>query len=218
MKNVLLVLLPALLQAQELKQLAGFAFRTNPHQKAILDLDLEKMRTVMRDGNMAEFRDSQEVYEFGAHSLSYAVVEITTAGEADSYDAGTEIIGPMKHDNDYDVVGYLMDDVSWTANDTTAILRIQYAPMEAEDNERYLECYVGGLWMFNGEGQATLGGCKYSGRLTVLPCMSDFSLTLVRVQASTIRALWVFSTRQPLNPMDGSFPMFTLTTASARPT
>ena len=145
----LLLLLAAQARAN-FDRYAGYLPVTQITDKAAIDLDQLEFNELLynREINLAK-----KVYEKGGHSGAYAELTLEDMGDAASYPAGTGVFGPNKDGNI--VFGNLMEDVSWSASDTEALVKVVY---KTEDRQAvYTDCQVGGLTEIQ---KANKDGCE----------------------------------------------------------
>ena len=144
-----LLLLAASAQAT-FDRYAGYLPLTQITDEAAIDLDQLKFNEELYDDYVNK---AKQVYIEGGNSGSFAMLNLTTSGSAQSYLAGSKVVG--KNSAGATVEGNIQNDISWGASDTAAFVNVTYKV--ASTQASYMSCQVGGLYKF---GEAVKTGCK----------------------------------------------------------
>jgi hypothetical protein len=116
---------------------------------AAIDLDQEEFNWQLADRRVEM---ALNIYQYGGHSGSYAVLNITNGSRGVSYPVGTVVRGVSSA---LDLVnGTLLEAVTFTGSAAQEVKVLYNVGPEQID---YVDCQVGGLWTVN---RANRNGCK----------------------------------------------------------
>jgi hypothetical protein len=130
---------------------AGYAPTNLITDYAAIDLDQEEFNWQLADRRVEM---ALNIYQYGGHSGSYAVLNVTGGSRGISYPVGTVVYGLSSA---LDLVnGTLLEAVTFTGSAARDVKVLYDVGPEQID---YVDCQVGGLWTVN---RANWNGCKYS--------------------------------------------------------
>ena len=134
-------------------KIVGYQPRSNVADYLIMDEDKRVMENRL---SLGELIFARRMYEWGGHSAAIANLTLLAPPGPRSFNAGTIVRGIRREDNTTELVGMLLDDVSWGVNVTSTTIHVRYPTGESAETIR--DCKVGGLFT---TGEASLDGCKY---------------------------------------------------------
>jgi hypothetical protein len=131
--------------------IAGYEPRTLVTDHAAIDLDQEVIERLLA---FRRLDDAKAIYKKGGHSQPIAQIQLVDADPpVMPIPAGTIVIG---WSNNGDMVrGRLLEETTWTSEETNVTIFVEYQRNEAQ--ESYLNCEVGGLVEIS---EANGDGCK----------------------------------------------------------
>jgi hypothetical protein len=129
---------------------AGYAPTNLITDYAAIDMDQEEFNLQLADRRVEM---AMNIYQYGGHSGSYAVLNVTGGSRGLSYPVGTVVHG-LSSANDV-VNGTLLEAMKFTGSSAQVKVLYDVGPEQLY----YVDCQVGGLWTVN---RANRAGCKYS--------------------------------------------------------